>query len=232
MFKFIAKNLSSVRKIDTLDNINSYLKESLEKLKISNLSNVQNDIYQSIQNDSPTMLLCDEYCGRKYGTILGIVNRVLENPCNYINEEGFYKVPRDTYELNVKNSEFNKQKRDIKPHGVVLICHKFDFLTHYYKITRRLDYMNRLRVVRLGNSLQSVAPSVENQDTSSSSEDRDDMLDNIKIGLINATEWKKVDILFASLSMMDLVVSNKENYDSYDINPEIVIIDDFDYILK
>jgi hypothetical protein len=229
MFKFIGKKFSNLNPISGVEGLNFYLRESLEKLKILNLSEIQSDIYKSIQDDKPTMLLCDEYCGRKYGTVLGIMNRVLANPCKFTPSESFYKVPRDIYDTNLKNSEFNLQKQFLKPHAVILLCHKFDFLSHYYKILRRLDYLNKLKVVRLGNSLQSVAPSVENDDISDT---EDDMLDTIKLNLINSTNWKNIDVLFTSPNMMDLVMSNKDSYDYFDINPEIVIIDDFDYMLK
>jgi hypothetical protein len=230
MFKFIGKNFSQITSIGSISGLDPYIKTSLDKLKILNLSNIQRDIYTSIQDNRPTMLLCDDHCGRKYGTMLGLMNRVLSNSCNYTPSDEFYRVPRDIYELNLKNSEFNSYKKSIKPHGVIVLCHKFDFLTHYYKILRKLDYMNRLRVVRLGNSLQSVTPSVENDN--SESEEKDEMMDTIKLNLINSTEWKKIDFLFTSPNMMELAMSNKDNYDYFDINPEIIVIDDYDYILK
>jgi hypothetical protein len=233
MFKFISKKFTELIPVTNLQDLNPYLKSSLENLKIANLSKIQNEIYNTIQSPQHNMLLCDEYCGRKYGTMLGIMNRVLANPCNYVSPNDFYKIPRDVFNSHKNNIDYNNTKQWFKPHGVIVLCHKFDFLTHYYKIFRKLDYMNKLKVIRLGNSLQSVAPSVENNDDTDSEESsKEDMLDTIKLNLINSTDWKKIDILFTSPNMMDLVLNNKDSYDYFDINPEIVLIDDFDFILK
>jgi len=52
------------------------------------------------------------------------------------------------------------------------------------------------------------------------------------LNLINTTYWKNIDILFITPQMLEYVFSQKDEYDYYDINPEIIMIDDFDYILK
>jgi hypothetical protein len=50
------------------------------------------------------------------------------------------------------------------------------------------------------------------------------------LNLINTTDWKNIDILFITPQMLDYVLSQKEDHDDYDINPEIIMIDDFDYL--
>jgi len=52
------------------------------------------------------------------------------------------------------------------------------------------------------------------------------------VNLVNTTDWKNIDILFISPQMIDYVQSQKDVFDYYDINPEIIMIDDFDYLLK
>ena len=61
---------------------------------------------------------------------------------------------------------------------------------------------------------------------------KEDIQDLIKINLINSSDWKKIDILFTSPNMLNLVMNMKEKHDMYDINPEMIIIDDFDYMIK
>ena len=52
------------------------------------------------------------------------------------------------------------------------------------------------------------------------------------VNMINTTLWKNIDILFVTTHMLEYVFNQKDKFDYYDINPEIIIIDDFDYILK
>ncbi len=52
------------------------------------------------------------------------------------------------------------------------------------------------------------------------------------MNLVNSTEWNKIDILFTSPNMLNLIMSIKDKFDYYDINPECVVIDDFDYIMR
>lgn len=52
------------------------------------------------------------------------------------------------------------------------------------------------------------------------------------VNLINTTDWKNIDILFISPQMLEYISSYKDSYDYFDINPEIIMVDDFDYILK
>lgn len=52
------------------------------------------------------------------------------------------------------------------------------------------------------------------------------------INLINTTDWNKIDILFITPQMLEYVLASKDEYDYFDINPEIIMVDDFDYIFK
>lgn len=57
-------------------------------------------------------------------------------------------------------------------------------------------------------------------------------MDLVKVNLINTTEWKYIDVLFTTPNMLDVVMGIKDIYDYYDINPEVIFIDDFDYYIK
>jgi hypothetical protein len=52
------------------------------------------------------------------------------------------------------------------------------------------------------------------------------------INLINTTEWKNLDMLFITPQMLDYVLTQKDEYDYFDINPEVIMIDDFDFIIR
>jgi len=54
----------------------------------------------------------------------------------------------------------------------------------------------------------------------------------IKANLILNSEWDNLDIMFATTKMTKFILLRKELFDPFDINPEIIIIDDFDYILE
>jgi hypothetical protein len=52
------------------------------------------------------------------------------------------------------------------------------------------------------------------------------------INLINTTDWRNIDMLFITPQMLEYVLASKDEYDYFDINPEIIMVDDFDYIFK
>jgi hypothetical protein len=156
MFKIIRKFYSNVEKLNMHKNLKDYfLKNNFD------LTDIQKDIFQTINKEGNSILLCDEFSGRKFSTVLGLMNRILSNPNSYIEETDFYRSPNDIIRDSKKNITLNQSKKSLPPRGVLFISHKFDFITHYYKILRKLDFENRVKAVRLGNSLQSVTPSVE-----------------------------------------------------------------------
>jgi len=66
----------------------------------------------------------------------------------------------------------------------------------------------------------------------SETEEEVDKEEIIKANLILNAEWKNLDIMFATTKMTKFIILRKELYDPLDINPEIIIIDDFDYIIE
>ena len=52
------------------------------------------------------------------------------------------------------------------------------------------------------------------------------------VNLINTSEWKNIDILFITPPMLEYIQSQKDDVDYFDINPEIIMLDDFDYLVK
>ena len=158
MFKIIRKRFIT---IDQIKNIHPYLKECLTNKQIQNFTDIQYQIFTDINDKNISVLLCDEYSGRKFSTISGIMNRILHNKNDYTQTEEFFLSPEEVFKSSKLNKDINLAKKNQSPRGALFISYKFDFLTHYYRILRRLDFDNRIRVVRLGNSLQSVTPTVE-----------------------------------------------------------------------
>lgn len=141
-------------------NIHKNITELLLHKKIE-LTKIQKDIFTSINKEGTSMILCDEFSGRKFSTVIGLMNKVLNNPNTYIEETDFYRSPNDIIRDAKKNASNNITKKTLPPRGILFISHKFDFVTPYYKMLRKFDNENKIRAVRLGNSLQSVTPTVE-----------------------------------------------------------------------
>jgi superfamily II DNA/RNA helicase len=49
--------------------------------------------------------------------------------------------------------------------------------------------------------------------------------------VINNASWKMTDILLATPIVMCHILENKEKFDPYDINPEVIVIDEYDELL-
>jgi superfamily II DNA/RNA helicase len=50
--------------------------------------------------------------------------------------------------------------------------------------------------------------------------------------VINNANWKLTDILIASPVVMNHILDHKDKFDPYDINPSVIVIDEFDEILS
>ncbi len=51
------------------------------------------------------------------------------------------------------------------------------------------------------------------------------------LNLVNTAEWENIDILCITPDLLQFILSTKHEYDFYDINPEVIMIDDFDYLI-
>lgn len=52
------------------------------------------------------------------------------------------------------------------------------------------------------------------------------------VNLVNTTTWKNIDILFITPLVLAFIFEQKDDFDYFDINPEIILIEDFDFIIK
>lgn len=157
--------------------LNPYLKESVFSIsKQTNLKHPEISIIESINKSNPSMILCDDYHGRKLSCMLGIMNRIINRgPEEYSRQnttdseysasesetEEFFINTVDKFNKKQEMTKKNSDKKDRAPRGAMIICQKFEFATYFYRMCRKFDFMNKLRMVRVGTSLHTVAPTIE-----------------------------------------------------------------------
>jgi hypothetical protein len=150
--------------------LNNYLTESLFTFSKKSLKEPQLNIIESINKFKNTIIMCDDFSGRKYSCMLGIMNKLLnrkdegleeKEKLDLIQSEDFFVNTVNDFKRKKENIHLNNEKKEINPRGALVICQKFEFATHFYRICRRLDYKNKLKLIRVGTSLHTVAPTVE-----------------------------------------------------------------------
>lgn len=57
------------------------------------------------------------------------------------------------------------------------------------------------------------------------------MLDISYTNVINNASWKITDILITTPVVMSHIIDTKDKYDPYDINPAVIVVDEFDELL-
>jgi superfamily II DNA/RNA helicase len=48
---------------------------------------------------------------------------------------------------------------------------------------------------------------------------------------VNNASWKLTDILITTPLVLSHIIDKKDKFDPYDMNPEIIVIDEFDELL-
>lgn len=56
----------------------------------------------------------------------------------------------------------------------------------------------------------------------------DELFDMGMINVINNASWKSTDIILATPTVLCHIIEIKEKYDPYDINPKVIVLDEFD----
>ena len=49
--------------------------------------------------------------------------------------------------------------------------------------------------------------------------------------MVNNASWKLTDILLTTPVVMSHILDSRDKYDPYDINPAVIVIDEFDELL-
>lgn len=237
--------------IENIENLHPYSKDILQRLKIDKLNTVQMKIFNSINKNKDqiigseddkqtTLILSDLYSGKNFAILFGIINRILNEKKLEMNnlitvpdfsKENFF-VSVDKEYTNLQNNKTNNQnKKYLKPKGALVITQRFEFASQLYKICRKLDYKGVLKISRIGTTLQNISPVIEHLDDETEANDSE-IEEICKINLLLNTQWKQNDILFISPIMMEFVLNNLDNFDKFDINPEMIVLDDFDYMTQ
>lgn len=160
-----------------------------------------------------------------------IIKKDKENERLSFKDDQFFKTVKKVYEKIQKDQNKNQEKQYFNPQGVLVISPKFEFSTQLYRLARRIDYKNKLHISRIGTTLQNICPVIEHLDNETEANESE--LEEIcKINLLLNTKWSNNDMMFISPIMMDFVMNNLEEYDKFDINPDIIVINDFDYYIK
>lgn len=50
--------------------------------------------------------------------------------------------------------------------------------------------------------------------------------------MINNASWKLTDVLLATPVVMSHILDSKDKFDPYDINPAVIVVDEFDELLQ
>jgi hypothetical protein len=50
--------------------------------------------------------------------------------------------------------------------------------------------------------------------------------------VVNNASWKLTDILLATPVVMSHIIDSKDKFDPYDINPAVIVVDEFDELLQ
>jgi hypothetical protein len=245
MIKFFHKKFcSKVSKDFNPSNLNicSYLKQNIPNLYGMNKNLfLKEEILNCISTKEPSLFLFDQLDVVKTSSMVGIMNHILNNKENEEiikqNPNEFFLNCEDVILKLKENSEKNKLKKNLKPRGALIISEKIEFTSQLYRICRKLDPNKELRMIRLGTSLHSVNPTIELEKNKGdeSSGDSDESKKNAFLAVVNlicATNWNNIDILFISLNMIDFVINQKDSFDYFDVNPEIIYFDDYNYMIK
>lgn len=160
------------------------------------------------------------------------------------------KENEDSMFLNAEEISYKAQKEgsskrlsfsrgsgsDQEPKGAIVLSYSKELLNQVYVQARMLDTMERLMINRATSSLQMKTPIVEfitpdkakGEKELSEEEQFDISLKNV----INNASWKLTDILLATPVVMSHILESKDKYDPYDINPAVIVVDEFDELLQ
>ena len=120
---------------------------------------------KAIQNNKDLLVLGEPNSGRTISIIASILQKILDNPTHKNNNkkdnDDLFLNTEKLFEDNKKNILKNKDKRYSAPRGALVLSPRFEFTTKLYSIFRKLDSNNKIRMTRLGSSLQSICPMIE-----------------------------------------------------------------------
>ena len=122
-----------------------------------------------------------------------------------------------------------------EPKGALVLSHSKDLLNQIYVNARILDLKERLLISRPTSSLQMKSPIVEFITPDKAKEEKEmsegEMFEISMKNVLNNASWRLTDILLATPVVMTHILEKKEKFDPYDINPAVIVVDEFDELL-
>jgi hypothetical protein len=247
IFNAINKDLDSNPDLNKSNLTEETPKDSSTRISKGNNSKISKN---SSESDEPTnpflpennhcMILSDLNSGRYFSLLLSLINRLLitsnKKMDNLVqvpdfNTENFFVSVEKEFQNVLNNKEKNKSKKYLTPRGALVITQRFEFASQLYKISRKLDYKGALKISRIGTTLQNISPVIEHLDDETEAQETE-IEEICKINLLLNTQWALNDIMFISPVMMEFVLNNLDACDKFDINPEVIVVDDFDYLMS
>ncbi|TNV86152.1 hypothetical protein FGO68_gene15481 [Halteria grandinella] len=151
-------------------------------------------------------------------------------------EEIAYKAQKEV--ATQKRLSFSRGSNggDSHPKGAIVLSYSKELLSQVYSQARMLDLKERLLINRATSSLQMKTPVVEfitPDKTKGERELSEEEQFEISIkNVINNASWKLTDMLLVTPVVMSHILQSKEKYDPYDINPAVIVVDEFDELLQ
>jgi superfamily II DNA/RNA helicase len=151
-------------------------------------------------------------------------------------EEIAFKNQKDAGGIGKRLSFSRGAGSDEEPKGAIILSYSKELLNQVYAQARCLDLKERLLINRATSSLQMKTPIVEfiTPDKAKGEKElsEEDQFDISLKNVINNASWKITDILLATPAVMSHILDHKDKYDPYDINPALIVVDEFDELLQ
>ena len=125
---------------------------------------------------------------------------------------------------------------DEEPKGAIILSYSKELLNQVYVQARMLDLKECLMINRATSSLQMKTPIVEfitpDKNKGEKELSEEEQFDISIKNVINNASWKITDVLLATPVVMSHILESKDKYDPYDINPAVIVVDEFDELLQ
>ena len=181
--------------------ISNYLKTNCKKHKYKYLTPIQEKAFPYILEKQSAAIFAETGSGKTLTYILPIMEELLKNP----SKSGM--------------------------HGALILTPNKELTIQIYSEARKLDPDNKLKISRLG-SISHVTPHLDYISKTKDERPSRQTLQNLsEQNVINTVNWKRLDMLIGTPQRLDSIIKAKNRVDGYDLNPQFLVIDEFDQIL-
>ncbi|CDW90034.1 atp-dependent rna helicase [Stylonychia lemnae] len=150
-------------------------------------------------------------------------------------EQMFLSAAEITYmsqkQSQAKRLSFSKGYTD-EMKGAIILSYSKELLSQVYVQARTLDLNERILINRVTSQLQMKTPISPDKEKGEKEMTETEQFEIQLKNAVNNASWKITDILLATPVVMSHIIENKDKYDPYDINPAVIVIDEFDELLS